>query len=40
LQEFESKFLAAFLSEDYVDELAERVRTLVQQEGEGIRDFT
>jgi len=31
------QFLAAFLSEDYVDEL---VRTLVQQEGEGIRDFT
>ncbi len=38
-QEFESKFLAAFLSEDYEDELAERVRTRVQQEGESIRDF-
>jgi len=38
-QEFEAKFLAAFLSEDYEDELAERVRTHVQQEGESIRDF-
>ncbi len=38
-QEFESKFLAAFLSEDYEDELAERIRTRVQQEGESIRDF-
>jgi len=38
-QEFEAKFLAAFLSEDYEDELAERVRTRVQQEGESIRDF-
>ncbi|GAA6080784.1 uncharacterized protein LOC113073276 [Tachysurus ichikawai] len=38
--DFEHKFLEAFLSEDYEDELAERVQTRVQKEGEGIRDFT
>lgn len=38
-QDFKSKFLAAFLSEDYEDELADRVRKRVQQEGEGIRKF-
>ena len=37
--EFEHKFLAAFLSEDYADELEERVRTRVQGEEESIRDF-
>lgn len=37
--EFESAFLAAFLSEDYEDELAERVRTRIQGEKESIRDF-
>ncbi|KAL0159662.1 hypothetical protein M9458_043387 [Cirrhinus mrigala] len=37
--EFESAFLSAFLSEDYEDELAERVRTRTQGERESIRDF-
>ncbi|KAG7480145.1 hypothetical protein JOB18_044254 [Solea senegalensis] len=37
--DFREKFCAAFLSEDYEDELAERVRTRVQGEGESIRDF-
>ena len=37
--DFQQKFRAAFLSEDYEDELAERVRTRVQCEGESIRDF-
>ena len=37
--QFETVFLAAFLSEDYEDELAERVRTRRQQEKETIRDF-
>ena len=38
-KDFQSKFLSAFLSEDYEDELAERVWTRVQGEGESIRDF-
>lgn len=38
-KEFESAFLSAFLSEDYEDELAERVRTRVQGDRESIRDF-
>ena len=38
-REFEQKFLSAFLSEDYMDELEERIRTRVQREGESIRDF-
>lgn len=38
-KEFESAFLSAFLSEDYEDELAERVRTRVQGEKESVRDF-
>ena len=38
-KEFENKFLFAFLSEDYMDELEERVRTQVQGEDESIRDF-
>nr|XP_054598745.1 uncharacterized protein LOC129163840 [Nothobranchius furzeri] len=33
------QFRAAFLSEDYEDELAERVRNRIQEENEGIRDF-
>ncbi|KAI2647714.1 Activity-regulated cytoskeleton-associated protein [Labeo rohita] len=37
--EFESAFLSAFLSEDYEDELAERVRTRTQGDRECIRDF-
>lgn len=37
--DFQSNFLSAFLSEDYEDELAERVRTRVQGEDECIRDF-
>ncbi len=37
--DFQEKFRAAFLSEDYADELAERVRTKVQGEGESIHDF-
>ncbi len=37
--EFEAVFLSAFLSEDYEDELAERVRTRTQGENEPIRDF-
>ncbi len=37
--EFEAAFLSAFLSEDYEDELAERVRTKIQSEKESIRDF-
>ena len=37
--DFQGKFCAAFLSEDYEDELAERVRTRIQGEGESIRDF-
>lgn len=37
--QFESAFLSAFLSEDYEDELAERVRTRTQGEKESIRDF-
>lgn len=38
-REFHTQFRAAFLSEDYEDELAERVRNRVQGEGESIRDF-
>uniref|UniRef100_A0A9J7XVL9 ribonuclease H n=1 Tax=Cyprinus carpio carpio TaxID=630221 RepID=A0A9J7XVL9_CYPCA len=37
--EFETAFLSAFLSEDYEDELAERVRTRLQGGRETIRDF-
>ncbi|XP_073724302.1 uncharacterized protein [Misgurnus anguillicaudatus] len=37
---FEAAFLSAFLSEDYEDELAERVRTRVQGDTETIRDFS
>lgn len=37
--EFQTSFLSAFLSEDYVDELAERIRNRVQGENESIRDF-
>lgn len=37
--EFQSAFLAAFLAEDYEDELAERVRHRIQGEKESIRDF-
>lgn len=37
--EFETAFRSAFLSEDYEDELAERVRTRTQGESEAIRDF-
>ena len=37
--EFKQRFRSAFLSEDYEDELAERVRTRVQRETESIRDF-
>lgn len=37
--EFKRRFRAAFLSEDYEDELAERIRTRVQGETESIRDF-
>ncbi|KAL1268569.1 hypothetical protein QQF64_033932 [Cirrhinus molitorella] len=37
--QFESAFLSAFLSEDYEDELAERVRTKTQGEKLSIRDF-
>lgn len=37
--EFEKRFLSAFLSEDYNDELAERVRTKTQGASESIRDF-
>ncbi|XP_060796136.1 uncharacterized protein LOC132898493 [Neoarius graeffei] len=36
---FERKFLSAFLSEDYEDELAERVQTHIQRDDETIRDF-
>ncbi len=36
---FQMKFHTAFLSDDYEDELAERVRARVQGNGEGIRDF-
>ncbi len=35
----ETAFLAAFLAEDYEDELAERVRNRKQKENETIRDF-
>ncbi len=38
-KEFEAAFISAFLSEDYEDELAERVRTRVQGEKESVRDF-
>ena len=38
-EEFQKIFLLAFLSEDYGDELAERVRNRVQGEAEPIRDF-
>ncbi|KAI3356859.1 hypothetical protein L3Q82_003342 [Scortum barcoo] len=38
-KEFHDQFRAAFLSEDYEDELAERVRNRVQGEGESVRDF-
>ncbi|XP_033958149.2 copper-transporting ATPase 2-like [Pseudochaenichthys georgianus] len=38
-REFHDQFRAAFLSEDYEDELAERVRNRVQGEGESVRDF-
>ena len=38
-KEFESAFQAAFLAEDYEDELAERVRNRRQGKGERIRDF-
>lgn len=38
-REFQSAFLAAFLAEDYEDELAERVRHRIQGEKESIRDF-
>lgn len=38
-KEFESAFLSAFLSEDYEDELAERIRTRVQGDRESVRDF-
>lgn len=37
--QFKTVFLSAFLSEDYEDELAERVRTNRQKENESIRDF-
>ncbi|RXN08546.1 activity-regulated cytoskeleton-associated -like protein [Labeo rohita] len=37
--EFESAFLSAFLSEDYEDELAERVRTRTQGDRECVKDF-
>ncbi|XP_051793893.1 uncharacterized protein LOC127530652 [Acanthochromis polyacanthus] len=37
--DFQDQFRAAFLSEDYEDELAERIRTRVQGENESIRDF-
>lgn len=37
--EFAERFRSAFLSEDYQDELAERVRTCIQGENESIRDF-
>lgn len=37
--EFESAFLSAFLSEDYEDELADRIRIRTQGEKESIRDF-
>ena len=35
----EAKLSSAFLSEDYTDELADRVRNRVQREKESIRDF-
>ncbi len=38
-KEFHDQFRAAFLSEDYEDELAERVRNRVQGESESVRDF-
>lgn len=38
-KEFKKQFCAAFLSEDYEDELVERIRTRIQREGESIRDF-
>ncbi|KAI3377210.1 hypothetical protein L3Q82_009122, partial [Scortum barcoo] len=38
-KEFHDQFRAAFLSEDYEDELAERIRNIVQGEGESVRDF-
>lgn len=37
--QFEVFFLSAFLSEDYEDELAERIRTCRQKENQSIRDF-
>lgn len=37
--DFEKQFLSAFLSEDYEEELAERVRNRKQGEHEPIRDF-
>ncbi|XP_045569661.1 uncharacterized protein [Salmo salar] len=37
--DFEAKFSSAFLSEDYTDELADRVFNRVQREKESIRDF-
>lgn len=37
--QFESAYISAFLSEDYEDELAERVRTRNQNDNEAIRDF-
>lgn len=37
--DFEKQFLSAFLSEDYEEELAERVRNQKQGDREPIRDF-
>ncbi len=37
--EFKTSFLSAFLSEDYVDDLAERIRSRVQGENKSLRDF-
>lgn len=38
-KEFRVRFCAAFLSENYEDEVAERVSNRVQEEGESIRDL-
>lgn len=38
-KEFHEQFRVAFLSEDYEDELVERVRTRVQRDVESVRDF-
>lgn len=38
-KDFHVQFHAAFLSEDYEDELAERVHNRVQGEDESVRDF-